>query len=81
MRQQNYTVLFIKAASILGAVYTCIHPIFIYHQHQTIGAISTALITVPSALFGLYAVFVTLPIDKRFSVLAMLFVVLTVGAV
>lgn len=81
MRNESYLVLTIKAVSSVSAVYTCTHPIFIYHQHQTIGAISTALITVPSALFGLYAVFVTLPIDKRFSVLAMLFVVLTVGAV
>jgi hypothetical protein len=76
MQTQDYTVLFIKAASTLGAVYTVASPISIYQQHESLGAIATAFIHVPLALFGAYAAFLTLDIDQRFSVIATAFVLL-----
>lgn len=67
----------IKSVSAVAFIYTAYAALQSFQN----GFIYTALVYVPLALFGLYAVFITLPINKRFSVLATCFLVVIAGIV
>ena len=81
MRKHINTNQLIIAVSSLSETYTVTRPIFTYHEYKALGAISTAFVHTPIALFAAIAAITTLDIDKRFSVIAALFSLLNAGLV